>query len=43
MSTVDLVDPFYGAAALHFNDLFYRYGGPLYILNLVKVRLIPPA
>ena len=34
---VNLVDPFYSAAALHFDDLFERYGAPLYVLNLVKV------
>ncbi|KKA28256.1 hypothetical protein TD95_005236 [Thielaviopsis punctulata] len=31
-------DPFYAAAALHFNDLFRRYGNPIYVLNLVKAR-----
>ncbi|KAM0323427.1 hypothetical protein ACHAQA_008706 [Verticillium albo-atrum] len=35
---LNLVDPFYGAAALHFNNLFERYGGPIYVLNLVKAR-----
>jgi hypothetical protein len=32
------VDPFYGAAALHFDNLFERYGAPVYVLNLVKAR-----
>jgi hypothetical protein len=32
------VDPFYSAAALHFDNLFERYGTPIYILNLVKAR-----
>ncbi|RKF82296.1 Polyphosphoinositide phosphatase [Golovinomyces cichoracearum] len=32
------VDPFYSAAVLHFDDLFERYGTPLYVLNLVKSR-----
>jgi hypothetical protein len=32
------VDPFYGAAALHFDNLFERYGAPIYVLNLVKSR-----
>jgi hypothetical protein len=32
------VDPFYSAAALHFDDLFLRYGAPVYVLNLVKSR-----
>lgn len=35
---LNLVDPFYGAAALHFNDLFERYGAPIYALNLVKSK-----
>jgi hypothetical protein len=35
---LNLVDPFYMAAALHFDDLFHRYGAPLYVLNLVKAR-----
>lgn len=35
---LNLVDPFYSAAALHFDDLFKRYGAPVYVLNLVKAR-----
>jgi hypothetical protein len=35
---LNLVDPFYGAAALHFDNLFQRYGAPVYVLNLVKAR-----
>ena len=35
---LNLVDPFYSAAALHFDDLFERYGAPIYVLNLVKAR-----
>ncbi|KAH8912821.1 hypothetical protein BR93DRAFT_974261 [Coniochaeta sp. PMI_546] len=35
---LNLVDPFYTAAALHFDNLFERYGAPIYILNLVKAR-----
>ena len=35
--SVNLVDPFYSSAALHFDDLFERYGAPIYVLNLVKV------
>jgi hypothetical protein len=35
---LNLVDPFYTAAALHFDNLFERYGAPVYILNLVKAR-----
>lgn len=34
---MNLVDPFYSAAALHFDNLFARYGTPIYVLNLVKV------
>jgi hypothetical protein len=34
---VNLVDPFYSAAALHFDNLFERYGAPVYALNLIKV------
>lgn len=34
---VNLVDPFFSAAALHFDDLFQRYGAPVIVLNLVKV------
>lgn len=37
--TVNLVDPFFSAAALHFDDLFQRYGAPVIVLNLVKVRM----
>jgi phosphatidylinositol 3,5-bisphosphate 5-phosphatase len=32
------VDPFYGAAALHFDNIFERYGAPVYVLDLVKSR-----
>ncbi|KAH0547626.1 hypothetical protein FGG08_000115 [Glutinoglossum americanum] len=35
---VNLVDPFYSAAALHFDNLFERYGAPIFVLNLVKSR-----
>ncbi|EAA32532.3 hypothetical protein GE21DRAFT_6287 [Neurospora crassa] len=35
---LNLVDPFYTAAALHFDNLFERYGAPIYVLNLVKAR-----
>ncbi|KAM3478096.1 hypothetical protein MY5147_002383 [Beauveria neobassiana] len=35
---LNLVDPFYSAAALHFDDLFQRYGAPVYVLNLVKAK-----
>lgn len=39
---MNLVDPFYGAAGLHFDNLFERYGAPIYVLNLVKVRIWDP-
>ncbi len=39
ISLVNIVDPFYSAAALHFNNLFERYGSPVYVLNLVKVGI----
>lgn len=35
---LNLVDPFYAAAALHFDDMFERYGAPIYVLNLVKAK-----
>jgi hypothetical protein len=35
-------DPFYNATILHFSDLMSRYGHPIVVLNLVKVR-IPPS
>jgi len=35
---ISLVDPFYSATALHFDDLFERYGAPIYVLNLIKAR-----
>ncbi|KAI1089110.1 SacI homology domain-containing protein [Rostrohypoxylon terebratum] len=35
---LNLIDPFYTAAALHFDNLFERYGSPVYALNLIKAR-----
>jgi len=35
---VDRTDPYYAAAALHFNKLMARFGSPIIILNLVKKR-----
>ncbi|KLU85944.1 polyphosphoinositide phosphatase [Magnaporthiopsis poae ATCC 64411] len=35
---LNLIDPFYTSAALHFDNLFGRYGAPIYALNLVKSR-----
>lgn len=33
------MDPYFAAAALHFDDLLGRYGGPITVLNLIKVSL----
>lgn len=35
---LNVVDPFFTAAALHFDNLFERYGTPIYVLNLIKAR-----
>ncbi|KAL6454199.1 FIG4 Polyphosphoinositide phosphatase [Candida maltosa Xu316] len=35
---INLNDPFYQSSALHFNNLFHRYGSPIIILNLIKQR-----
>ncbi|MCJ1385355.1 phosphatidylinositol-3,5-bisphosphate 5-phosphatase [Xylographa soralifera] len=35
---LNLIDPFYRAAALHFDNLFERYGSQVFVLNLVKAR-----
>lgn len=35
---LNLSDPFYQPAALHFDNLFERYGNPIYVLNLIKAR-----
>jgi hypothetical protein len=35
---LNLVDPYYTAAAMHFDNLFERYGSPIYVLNLVKSK-----
>ncbi|KAN0140820.1 SacI homology domain containing protein [Lactarius tabidus] len=35
---ISVVDPFFTAAARHFDDLFARYGAPIMILNLIKKR-----
>lgn len=35
---LNLMDPFYGAAALHFDNLFERYGAPIYVVNLIKSK-----
>ncbi|KAJ3086360.1 phosphatidylinositol-3,5-bisphosphate 5-phosphatase, partial [Quaeritorhiza haematococci] len=33
-----VIDPFFSAAALHFDNMFQRYGAPIIVLNLVKSR-----
>ncbi|KAF9649675.1 hypothetical protein BDM02DRAFT_3094328 [Thelephora ganbajun] len=35
---ISVVDPFYTAASLHFDNLFQRYGTPITVLNLIKKR-----
>ncbi|KAJ3004687.1 phosphatidylinositol-3,5-bisphosphate 5-phosphatase [Thoreauomyces humboldtii] len=35
---LNVIDPFFSAAALHFDDMFQRYGGPIIVLNLVKSK-----
>ncbi|KAI9681030.1 MAG: phosphatidylinositol-3,5-bisphosphate 5-phosphatase [Bathelium mastoideum] len=35
---LNLLDPFYQPAALHFDNLFERYGAPVFAINLVKAR-----
>ncbi|KAG8918396.1 phosphatidylinositol-3,5-bisphosphate 5-phosphatase [Tulasnella sp. 418] len=39
---ITVVDPFYTAAARHFDNLFARYGAPIMILNLIKSREAQP-
>jgi hypothetical protein len=35
---LSVVDPFFSTTALHFDNLFKRYGAPIYVLNLIKAR-----
>ncbi|KAI9598359.1 SacI homology domain-containing protein [Syncephalis fuscata] len=35
---LNVVDPYYSAAARHFDNMFARYGTPVIVLNLVKKR-----
>ncbi|PWN53902.1 hypothetical protein IE53DRAFT_383532 [Violaceomyces palustris] len=35
---ISVVDPYYSAAALHFDDMFRRYGTPVLVLNLIKSK-----
>ncbi|KAK9465943.1 SacI homology domain-containing protein [Lipomyces arxii] len=35
---LNVVDPFFSAAALHFDNMFKRYGTPVVVFNLIKKR-----
>lgn len=35
---LNVIDPFFSAAALHFDNMLQRYGGPIIVLNLVKSK-----
>ncbi|KAI7821076.1 SacI homology domain-containing protein [Gamsiella multidivaricata] len=35
---LNVVDPYFSAAALHFDDMFRRYGAPCIVLNLIKAK-----
>lgn len=35
---LNVVDPYFRAAALHFNNMFERYGTPVFVINLIKTR-----
>ena len=35
---LSVADPFFSATALHFDDMFERYGTPIYVLNLIKQK-----
>lgn len=35
---INLSDPFYQSSAIHFDNLFRRYGLPIIILNLIKTK-----
>ncbi|KPI38974.1 Polyphosphoinositide phosphatase [Cyphellophora attinorum] len=35
---LSVADPFFSATALHFDDMFGRYGTPIYCLNLIKQK-----
>ena len=35
---INLSDPFYQSSAIHFNNLFERYGLPIFVLNLIKTK-----
>ncbi|KAH9456078.1 hypothetical protein Pst134EB_012288 [Puccinia striiformis f. sp. tritici] len=33
-----IIDPYFSGAAIHFDDLFARYGAPVIVLNLIKEK-----
>lgn len=35
---INLLDPFFQSSALHFNNLFQRYGQPITVMNLIKTK-----
>ncbi|KAG0336490.1 phosphatidylinositol-3,5-bisphosphate 5-phosphatase, partial [Podila humilis] len=35
---LNVVDPYFTAAAVHFDDMFKRYGAPCIVLNLIKAK-----
>lgn len=35
---LNVIDPFFTAAALHFDNMFERYGSPIFVINLIKQR-----
>ncbi|KAI8849108.1 SacI homology domain-containing protein [Chytridium lagenaria] len=35
---IKLNDPYFSAAALHFDNMFQRYGAPIIVLNLIKAK-----
>ncbi|CAO3565394.1 unnamed protein product [Mortierella alpina] len=35
---LNVIDPYFSAAALHFDDMFKRYGAPCVVLNLIKAK-----
>ncbi|KAJ3203351.1 phosphatidylinositol-3,5-bisphosphate 5-phosphatase, partial [Dinochytrium kinnereticum] len=35
---LDLIDPYFSAAALHFDNMLERYGAPIIVLNLIKTK-----
>lgn len=35
---INLLDPYFQSSALHFNNLFKRYGQPIVVMNLIKTK-----